>query len=95
MAIGIIPAIIGIMGIAGIMVGSMPAMGIIIPGIIIPGIIMLGNIPGIGIMPGITEEDSSSAFSSGCSGVTSIWGVSVLFSVKRHSWHPVRSCLKC
>ena len=54
MAIGIIPAIIGIMGIAGIMVGSMPAMGIIIPGIIIPGIIMLGNIPSIGIMPGIT-----------------------------------------
>ena len=83
----IMPAIMGIMGIAGIMVGNMPGMGIIIPGIMpAMGIIMLGNIPGIGIMPGITEDEpSSSAFSCGC-GVTSIWGASVRFSVKRHSY---------
>lgn len=93
MAMGIMPAIMGIMGIAGIIVGNMPGIGIIIPGIMPAiGIIMLGNIPGIGIMPGITGDDSSSAaFSSGFSGTTSIWGVSVRFSVKRQSCHRIKS----
>ena len=74
--------IIGIMGTAGIMAGN---KGIIIPGImgIMPGII----IPGIIIPPGMTGDAvSSAAFSSGFS-VTSIWGASVRFSVKRQSWH--------